>query len=270
MRGGSSGRCWTEQMTNDTNTIGDGRFRRIELMLGVEACERLRNAYVMVVGLGAVGSYAVEGLARAGVGRIRVVDFDCVAPSNINRQLYALESTIGRPKCEVARERILDINSTCKVEAIRGFVDEQSLTEYLADRPDIVIDAIDSLNPKVQLLASVRTAEVPLISCLGAALRTDPIFIRTGPLSDAQGCPLGSRVRKYLRRRGVPMDFMCVYSEEPLPNPLPIAPPSDAPGEKRLVDRGMPRNTLGSLPTITGIFGLTAANLAIRMLIEPK
>ena len=106
-----------------------------------------------------------------------------------------------------------------------------------------------------------------MISCLGAALRTDPTFIRTGPLSGAQGCPLGSRVRRRLRRRDVPMDFMCVYSEEPLPNPLPIAPPSDTPGEQRLVDRGTPRNTLGSLPTITGIFGLTAANLAIRMLI---
>jgi tRNA threonylcarbamoyladenosine dehydratase len=257
-------------MMDNNNTTGDGRFRRIELMLGAEACERLRNSCAMVVGLGAVGSYVVEGLARAGVGRIRVIDFDSIAPSNINRQLYALESTIGRPKCEVARERILDINSACKVEAIHGFVDTDTLKDYLADRPDIVIDAIDSLNPKAQLLTAVRTAEIPLISCLGAALRTDPTFIRTGPLSDAQGCPLGSRVRKYLRRRDVPLDFMCVYSEEPLPNPLPIAPPSTAPDEKRLVDRGMPRNTLGSLPTITGIFGLTAANLAIRMLIGHK
>lgn len=254
----------TDSRDNMTN---NDRFRRIELMLGRDACERLRDSHAMIVGLGAVGSYAVEGLARAGVGKIRVVDFDRIAPSNINRQLYALESTIGRPKCEIARERILDINPICRVDAIQGFVDSESVEEYLAERPDIVIDAIDSLNPKVQLLTAVRTAEIPLISCLGAAMRTDPTLVRTGLFSDAHGCPLGSRVRKYLRRRGVPLDFMCVYSEEPLPNPLPVAPPSDAPGEQRLLDRGMQRNTLGSLPTITGIFGLTAANLAIRMLI---
>lgn len=133
------------------------RFRRIELMLGAEASGHLRNSFVLVAGLGAVGSYAVEGLARAGVGRFRLIDFDRVCPSNINRQLYALESTIGRLKCEVARERILDINPECEVEAISGFIDADSLVEYLADSPDIVIDAIDSLNPKTELISAVRT-----------------------------------------------------------------------------------------------------------------
>ncbi len=249
-------------MTDNTD-----RFRRIELMLGKEACQRLRDSFVMVVGLGAVGSYAVEGLARAGIGRIRVVDFDVVAPSNINRQLYALESTIGRPKAEVAAERIGDINPGCRVEALREFVDAETAAGYLADPPDLVIDCIDSVNPKVQLLTVMRTANVPIISCLGAALRTDPTLIRIGPMEDAHGCPLGSRVRKFLRRRGVPLDFPCVYSQEPLPNPLPVAPPCADASEARTVDRGLQRNTLGSLPTITGIFGLTAANLAIRMCI---
>ena len=99
----------------------DDRFQRIRLMLGEEAHERVTNSFVVVVGLGAVGSYAVEGLARAGIGRLRVVDFDKVALSNINRQLYALESTLGRPKCEIARERILDINPECRVEALKEF-----------------------------------------------------------------------------------------------------------------------------------------------------
>lgn len=242
------------------------RFRRIELMLGNDAFERLQKSYVIVVGLGAVGSYAVEGLARAGVGRLRVIDFDCVCQSNINRQLYALESTIGRQKCEVARERVLDINPECRIEAINAFVDSSTADEFFDDAPDLVIDAIDSLNPKVEMLAAVRNRDLNMISCLGAALRRDPTFIRIGTLNDVHFCPLGKEVRKRLNRRGVTLDFPCVYSDEPLPNPLPIAAPTETLGEDPLFARGRKRNTLGSLPTLTGIFGLTAANLAIKKL----
>lgn len=243
------------------------RFRRIELMLGIEACERLRESFVLVVGLGAVGSYAVEGLARAGVGRLRIVDFDIVGISNINRQLYALESTLGRQKCDVARERVLDINPACQVEAINGFVDAETISTYLSGSPDIVIDAIDSLNPKVELISGVRNREIPLISCLGAALRFDPTKICIGPISEAHHCPLGRSVRKRLRRREIPMDFPCIFSEEPLPHPLPIAAPTERLGEQPILERGRIRNTLGSMPTITGMFGLAAANLAIKMLV---
>ncbi|HPP75959.1 MAG TPA: ThiF family adenylyltransferase, partial [Armatimonadota bacterium] len=151
----------------------DTRFSRIELMLGSEACEKLRKASVAVVGLGAVGSYAVEGLARAGVSRLRLVDFDSVCPSNINRQLYALESTIGRLKIDVAKERVLDINPSCQVETVHGFIDAETVWEFIGEYPDIVIDAIDGLNPKVDLLEAVRMKEVPVISCLGAAMRSD-------------------------------------------------------------------------------------------------
>jgi tRNA A37 threonylcarbamoyladenosine dehydratase len=240
----------------------EDRFRRIELMLGPERFRRLQESRVTVVGLGAVGSYAVEGLARAGIGSLRLVDFDVIAPSNINRQLYALESTVGRPKCEVARERVLDINPSCAVEAIRGFVDAESV-EVLIGRPDLVIDAIDSLNPKTELVAAVRRMDIPLISCLGAALRTDPTCVRIAPLEEVRGCPLGRKLRKRLQRRGVSLDFPCVFSEEPLPEPLPIESPS---GSETELERGRARNVLGSLPTLTGIFGLVAANLAIRIL----
>lgn len=250
------------------NNTRNERFKRIELMLGSNALDRLRDSYVMVAGLGAVGSYAVEGLARAGVGRFKLIDFDRVCMSNINRQLYALESTVGRQKCEVAKERILDINPNCRVEAINGFIDSETIREYIGDRPDIVIDAIDSLNPKVELISAVRTSEIPLITCLGAALRFDPASIRVANLSETFGCPLGRLIRKRLRKRGISMDYPCVYSEEALPDPLPIAAPTDALGDNPLQERGRIRNTLGSMPTITGIFGLTAANLAIKMLIE--
>lgn len=249
-------------------TENNERFRRIELMLGGESYEKLKNSFVLVAGLGAVGSYAVEGLARAGVGRFKIIDFDRVSLSNINRQLYALESTIGRLKCEVARERILDINPECQVEAINGFIDADSLVEYLADTPDIVIDAIDSLNPKTELISAVRAREIPLITCLGAALRFDPSSIRINKLEETSGCPLGRALKKRLRRRGIPLDHPCVYSIEPLPDPMPIAAPADALGDLPLLERGRIRNTLGSMPTITGIFGLTAANLAIQMIIR--
>jgi tRNA A37 threonylcarbamoyladenosine dehydratase len=246
--------------------MNDGRFARIELMLGKDACKRLTESFVTVIGLGAVGSYAVEGLARAGIGRLRLVDFDVVSLSNINRQLYALGSTVGRPKIEVARERILDINPSCQVETIRAFVDGQTVIDFLAGPPDLVIDAIDALLPKVELLAAARKSEIPLISCLGAALRSDPALVRIAPLHEVHHCRLGSTVRQRLRRRDVPVDFPCVFSEEPVPYPLPVAAPTDALGEQPITDRGRPRNILGSLPTITGIFGLTAANLAIKML----
>ena len=248
------------------NVSNNERFSRIELMLGKDACERLRNSFVVVIGLGAVGTYAVEGLARSGIGKMRLIDFDCVCPSNINRQLYALTSTIGRPKCEVARERVLDINPECKVEAINGFVDDETVGEFVAGGPNLVIDAIDSLGPKIGLLAAVRTRGLPVISCLGAALRTDPTRIRIGTLDDVHTCPLGKEVRKRLRKRGIELDFPCVYSDEPLPNPLPIAAPSEKLGEEPIFQRGRVRNTLGSLPTLTGMFGLVAANHAISLL----
>jgi tRNA A37 threonylcarbamoyladenosine dehydratase len=237
-------------------------------MLGDDACERLRQSHVTIVGLGAVGSYALEALARSGIGHLRLVDFDVVAPSNINRQLLALSSTIGRRKCDLARERALDINPNCQVEAIGEFVDGENVFEMVGESPDLVIDAIDALNPKVQLLASLRTNEIRVISCLGAAMRFDPSRVRTGTIETVCGCPLGKSVKTRLRRQGVPLDIPCVFSSEPLPKPLPIAPPATITDENLGIARGRARNTLGSLPTLTGIFGLTAANLALKMLIE--
>lgn len=247
----------------------DDRFKRTRLMLGEDAFERLRNSSVTVVGLGAVGSYAVEALSRAGVGNLRLIDFDKVGPSNINRQLYALSSTIGRLKSDVARERVLDINPDCNVHTIHGFLDAATVWDFVGEAPDLVIDAIDALNPKVELISALRTKNMRFITCLGAALRFDPTCIRVAPLKQVEYCPLGRAVRQRLRRRGVPVDFPCVYSIEPLPNPLPVEPPSEAiDADSSPIVRGRARNTLGSMPTITGMFGLTAANYAIKMLID--
>lgn len=243
------------------------RFSRIGRMIGGDGLERLARSYVTVIGLGAVGSYAVEGLARAGVGRLRLVDFDKVHPSNINRQLYALESTLGQAKCDLAAQRVHLINPACRTEAINAFVHRETLDQVLDSSPDLVIDAIDSFNPKVELLSELSRRNIPTISCMGAALRTDPTCVRVGPLSAVHHCPLACKVRKKLRQAGIATPFTCVYSIEPVSN-LPsgvIGPeePESSPG----LERGRARRPLGSLPTLTGIFGLTAANTGLRLLL---
>ena len=245
----------------------DMRFSRIRLLLGPEAVERLRRSFVVVAGLGAVGSYAVEALARAGVGRLRLVDFDELRPSNINRQLLALESTLGRPKCEEARRRVLDIHPACRAEALKLFIEPATLDAVLEGPPDVLVDAIDSLSPKTSLLRGALERAVPVVSSMGAALRTDPASVRVGKLSDVRTCPLAARVRERLRPLASSDRLRCVYSMEPcrdLTTKASSREEADAGDELR---NGRKRAALGSLPTLTGIFGLTAANETLRLLL---
>ena len=240
------------------------RFLRIERLIGKERLELLKSKKVVVAGLGAVGGYAVEGLARAGVGYLRVVDFDKVNPTNINRQIYALESTIGKLKTDVAVARVLDINPNCDVRGIPAFIDDQSLPDIIDFKPDLVIDAIDSVNPKATLIRYCYTNEFPIISSMGAALRTDPLKIRIGDISEVKGCPLARHVRKRLNKFDIRQGVDCVYSTE-LVNFEYREPEEDLHVEHGY-ERGRKRRVLGSLPTITGIFGLMIANYAIQKL----
>ncbi|MGD9949592.1 MAG: ThiF family adenylyltransferase [Desulfobulbus sp.] len=241
------------------------RFSRIEKLLGSESLEWLKSRYVVVVGLGAVGGYAVEGLARSGIGRLRLVDFDLISRTNINRQILALESTLGRPKCEVAVERVRLINPACRVEGMQVFADEATLNTILDPRPDMVIDAIDSLGPKVQLIRATYQLGIPIFSSMGAALRTDPGKIAFADIAKTRNCPLARRVRKRLRKYGIEQGVGCVYSSEPVDFAYAGPEKDDIPSQEW---RGCPRNVLGSLPTITGIFGLTLANQAILQLAQ--
>jgi tRNA A37 threonylcarbamoyladenosine dehydratase len=234
------------------------QFQRIALLLGEEALACLAAARVAVIGLGAVGSYATEALARAGVGHLRLVDFDTVRPSNLNRQLLALHSTIGRKKIDIAAERVRDINPACDVQALDLFLHVETLAQALAPPLDLVIDAIDSFRPKVELLAACRQRNVRVLSSMGAAMRTDATAVRIAPLSAIGTCRLAARVRKALRRR--------VYSVEPPADSLAAA--TDDPNEPTF-RRGRVRRPLGTLPTITGIFGLTIAHRAMQMLAGP-
>lgn len=238
------------------------------MLLGPDSFNRLTESHVAVVGLGAVGGYALEALARSGVGRLTVVDFDIIQPTNINRQIFAMESTLGRMKVQAAADRIKDINPGCRIEPLELFVDEESVSDIFNRRPDIIIDAIDSLNPKVQLLRSSYLSGIPTFSSMGAALRTDPLAIRVGDLSESNHCPLAKRIRKRLRRDNITSGITCVYSTERVEFDYnqEIEPAQIETG----TDRGRARNTLGSLPTITAIFGLVLANEVIRQLcVEP-
>jgi tRNA A37 threonylcarbamoyladenosine dehydratase len=230
-------------------------------MVGPEGLERLRNALVAVAGCGAVGSYAIEALARAGVGRLRIVDFDVVQESNINRQILALTSTLGEPKVEVARRRVEDINPDCVVEPVCAYVARDTMDEVLAGPPDLVLDAIDTVTPKTLLIASAVNDGIPICSSMGAALRTDPSRIRIGLISETSGCPLARAVRAGLRKRGVTTGIPCVFSTEPANKRFLGSYEPIAGGEHGR------RRALASLPTLTGIFGLTLANLALQMLL---
>jgi tRNA A37 threonylcarbamoyladenosine dehydratase len=224
------------------------RLHRTRLLFGDNAIEKLRNATVMVVGCGAVGSFAIEALARSGIGHIIVVDFDSVDISNINRQLFALESTIGEPKVVVAQKRIHDINPDIHVTVLNIFFDEKS---EIGVRPDFIIDAIDTVSSKVALYKWAHKNNVPLISSMGAASKTDIAQIKIAPISKTSVCPLAHRIRRAVRDENLP-DFPVVFSTQ-LPH-LVV---------------GHAKN-LGSIITVTGTFGLMLANYVIGEIISLK
>ncbi len=240
------------------------RFCRIEQLLGREALAKLAAARVAVFGLGAVGSYAVEALARAGVGHLRLVDCDVIRPSNFNRQLYALESTLDRPKTDVARARVLDINPACDVEIHPVFVEEANAEALLAGPLDAVIDAIDSVSPKVALIAAAVRAGHKVVSSMGAATRTDPLAVRVGDIAATEICPLARFIRKKLRKHGIERGVTCIYSLEPARNKA--APAGDE--EPDTFVKGRPRKPIGSLSYMTGLFGLLAAHQALRLIVD--
>ena len=240
-----------------------GQFFCIELLLGKDKLKKIHASSVTIIGLGAVGGYCVEALVRAGVGHLRLVDFDVIKKSNLNRHLLALNSTVGRSKAILAKERVLEINPSCKVEAVEAFASAENIDALLDNGPDLVIDAIDSLTPKTQALKACYEKKIPVISSMGAATRVDPFALKFGDLLDTTHCPLARHLRSRLKREHVGRGIMCVYSSEP--RNLSAIDVHNTIGEDAY-ERGRKRSKLGSLPTITGIFGLTVAHHAIEML----
>jgi tRNA A37 threonylcarbamoyladenosine dehydratase len=232
-------------------------WERTRVVTGDLGVARLQAARVLLAGLGGVGSFAAEALARAGIGALTLVDFDCVAPSNLNRQLVALSSTLGRKKVEVMGERVHEINPECRLTLVDQFLAADEMPQLLSGGFDWVIDAIDSLNSKVALIADARALGIPIASSMGAGGRTDPARIRLGDLMDSAICPLAREVRRRLRRRGVERGVLAVWSDEP-PKP-PLAP--------RPTDRGRPRAVNGTVSYLPALFGMTLAGAVVHRLL---
>lgn len=191
----------------------EGRAVRTEMLLGREGVERLGRARVAVFGVGGVGGYAVEALARSGVGSLLLIDSDTVSVSNINRQIIATESTVGRYKTEVARERVLDINPEARVDVLNLFFSEDTATQIDLSGVDYIIDAIDSLSSKVLLISLAKEKGIPIISAMGAGNKLDPTRFEVADISKTSVCPLARAVRVALRKRGI-NHLKVVYSKE--------------------------------------------------------
>ena len=233
---------------------GDPLFERTRILVGEDGVAALRAARVFLAGLGGVGSYAAEALARAGVGTITLADHDHVAASNLNRQLPALNSTLGRRKIEVMAERIGDINPSCRLTLVEEFLSADNVAAQLAGGYDAVLDAIDSLSSKTALIETAYRAGLTVVSSMGAGGRLDPTRLRVTDLQATRVCPLARAVRTQLRRRGVGHGVTAVWSDE---TPLPPLPPED-------VGRGRPRAVNGTVSYMPALFGLTLAGVAIR------
>ena len=234
-------------------------FARVERLVGPSGLAKLGKARVILFGVGGVGGWCAEGLVRSGIGHLTIVDPDCVDVTNINRQLPATSSTLGLPKVEVLRERLLDINQECHVTALQKRY--EAGTEWGLDGYDIIIDAIDSLKDKAALILEASAAPGAFFSSMGAACKTDPTKVRVAEFFSVRGCPLGSALRKKLRRENTlpAKPFLCVYDEEVLPN---LGPEQD-PGPGKAVANG-------TLAPITGIFGFTLAGLALQQILKDE
>jgi len=239
-------------------------FARTEQLLGAERLARLAAARVAVFGLGGVGSFALEALARAGVGHLRLVDYDCSNATNINRQLFALHSTLGQPKVAVAEARILDINPACQVDARQVFINGDSVRGLLEPELDVVVDAIDSLSSKVLLLESCVQLGLPVVSSMGAGGRLDGAQVLCDDLDQTRICPLARVVRQRLHRREIRTGIRCVFSVEPAQNTLPHDP-QDA-GEHQ--GTGRPRTPIGTISYLPALFGLRVAQEVIALLCQ--
>lgn len=250
------------------------RFGGIARLYGKGGLEKLRAAHVCVVGLGGVGTWAAEALARSGVGALTLVDLDEICVTNINRQLHALTETVGRAKVEVMAERIRAIHPGCRVTSEQKFFNEQTAEELLAPKFDFVLDAIDDVTNKVLLLVRCREKKLPVIACGGAGGRRELTSVRVGDLSQASHDKLLAEVRRRLRQEHhfpagqSAMDVPCVYSVErtvfPQPDGSVCAMRSEAEDGARLNCNG----GLGSATFVTGAFGFAAAGYVVRKIAE--
>ena len=250
---------------------------RTELVFGTETVKKIESLNVAVIGVGGVGGWCAEALVRSGVTLMTIVDSDIVCATNVNRQIQALASTVGRPKVEVMCERLLDINPGAEITSLNKAFLPENAEEFGLKRFDYVIDAIDSITSKVYLLEYCSSRGIKIFASMGAAARSDPSRIRAAKISETHGCPLARIVRSRLKKAGASLDIPCVFSDEQAVKPAVEAwcgtgecsckadrDDITADGTVTVDWCAKKKQINGSLVHITGIFGLTLAGMVVR------
>ncbi len=233
-------------------------LQRTELLLGEEKLNTLRSSHVLVVGLGGVGAYAAEMIARAGVGRMTIADADTVNPTNINRQLVALHSTIGEQKAQVLARRLRDINPDIELTVVNRYIkDEETYALLDAAKYDYVVDAIDTLSPKLALIVATLERAIPLVSSMGAGAKMDPTLMEIKDISKTHHCPLAHMLRKRLHKVGVRSGFRAVFSPEPIRE-----------GAMILCEEQNKKSNMGTISYFPALFGIGCSSVVIRGLLN--
>ena len=230
---------------------------RTEMLLGAEGARRLRDAHVAVIGVGGVGGFAAEALARAGVGHLLALDSDEVSETNRNRQILALSSTVGRPKCDVLRERLLDINPELDLVTIPEYITEENIAPLLdAHKIDFLVDAIDTLSPKICLIQYCLKRGVPMVSSMGAGAKLDATAVRVADIAQTRMCPLAHMLRKRLHKLGIFTGFQAVFSVEE-PRRASVV----------LEESRNKKSQVGTVSYLPSVFGAVCAQVAIRQIV---
>ena len=236
-----------------------GIFNRTELLLGADVMEAIARKKVIVFGVGGVGSWCAEGLVRSGIRQLTVVDSDVVGLTNVNRQLMATSVTVGQVKVEALKDRLLQINPDAEIEAVHASYNDETACRFDPGSYDYVIDAIDSMKDKIRLILDATASGARFFSSLGAALKIDPTKVKVAGFWDVRGCPMGSALRKKMRREKLipSADFLCVYGDEVLPNR----------GDSvlgNMEEDSRKACTNGTTAHVTAIFGMTLAGLVLK------
>lgn len=242
----------------------ENQFSRMELLIGKDKLERLGQARVAVFGVGGVGGYTVEALARCGIGTLDLIDNDKISLSNLNRQIYALYSTVGKYKVDVAEERVLDINPQARVNSYRVFYLPETAEQFDFTAYDYVVDAIDTVTGKLMLAQQAKTAGTPIISAMGAGNKMDPTAFQVADISETSVCPLAKVMRRELKKRGI-TNLKVVYSRE-----KPITPISknEVSASDSIESDTRNRQIPGSMAFVPSVVGMIVAGEVIRDLLE--
>lgn len=249
------------------------RFSRTELLLGTAGLERLKNSSVAVVGLGGVGGYAAEALCRAGIGRLALIDFDDICLTNINRQLHAMDGTVGKAKAHVMAERLSLINPAAEIIPYKDFYGAENSDYLLSSGYDYVVDAIDHFTSKLHLIVSCRERNIQIISSMGAAAKLDPSRIKVADIAETHTCRMARSMRKLLKKQGISSGVKVVFSTEEYREPAMkdggckgdcICPNKD----QQQFSCEHRRIILGSISYLPGIFGLTMAGVVVNELLD--